>query len=65
MRSWYDEQTLEFLKDSTNFWWRISWNYQSNWRVLHVDGLEGFVYSPKLPVSTGKPIKFFTYPEEA
>jgi hypothetical protein len=63
-RSWYDEETLKFLQPSW-FWWRLSWNYQSNWRVLHIDGLEGFVFTPKLPASRGERIKFFTYAEEA
>jgi hypothetical protein len=55
----------EFMRMSM-FWWRQGYRYQSNWRVLHVDGMEGYIFSGvKLPQSTGKSIKFFSYKETA
>lgn len=57
-----DEVLREQLRLSALFFRKLSWIYKSNWRVLHIDGLEGLVYNPKLPVSTGKKIQFFKYP---
>jgi hypothetical protein len=62
---YYDPQFLKEFIGSTMFFWRMSYRYTSNWRILHIDGLEGFIFGTNLPVSTGKPIKFFTYAEKA
>jgi hypothetical protein len=40
-----------------------SWCYRSNWRVLHVDGIEGMVYA-RLPIPRGEKRNFFTYAEQ-
>lgn len=45
------------------FWWREGYVYASNWRNLHVDGLEGRIFSRDLPVSKGGQIQFFNYRE--
>ena len=65
-KMYYDPDYFQWFSDLNMFWWRQSYRYVSNWRILQVDGLEGFIFSQaKLPVSTGKKIKFFTYAEEA
>ena len=62
---YYDPDFFKDFMRTTMVFWRMSYRYTSNWRMLHVDGLEGFIFGRNLPVSTGKPIKFFTYAEEA
>ncbi len=37
----FDRDLLENLRGSMSIWWKMSWRYYSNWRVLHIDGLEG------------------------
>ena len=62
---YYDPDFFKDFMRTTMVFWRMSYRYTSNWRMLHVDGLEGFIFGRNLPVSTGKQIKFFTYAEEA
>lgn len=60
----FDRDMIENLKDNM-FWWRVTWVYRSNWRALHIDGLEGCVYNPMLiPESLGGRIQFFNYKVE-
>jgi hypothetical protein len=47
------------------FWWRMTYVYKSNWRVLHIDGVEGLLWSPRLPIANGRPINLFPYGEAA
>ena len=54
---YFDREMLNSLKFS-NFWWKMTWVYRSNWRVLHIDGFEPFI--PPLP--RGQRI-FFNYAE--
>ena len=57
----FDSNIIELLKDHL-FWWRMSYIYVSIWRNLHIDGFEGYLWSPRLPRPTGDPQKiFFTY----
>lgn len=56
----YDLEFLKILRDNM-FWWKLSWVYRSNWRVLHIDGFEGPTHP--LPVNRGQQIKFFSYAE--
>lgn len=37
----FDRDLVENLKSSMSIWWKMSWRYYSNWRVLHIDGFEG------------------------
>lgn len=53
-----DLEVFRSLRDSATAFWKMAWVYRSNWRVLHIDGLEG---GRKIPISTGKPIQFFQY----
>jgi hypothetical protein len=59
--NYYDAAVIEQLFKSHHFWGRYSWYYRSNWRVLHIDGMEGYVFSPNLPTAQGNSIKFFQY----
>ncbi len=44
------------------FWWRQSYRYRSNWRTLHVDGLEGDIFGNRdLPSCGGEKFQFFRY----
>ena len=63
--NYYDAEVVRDLFKSHHFWGRMSWYYRSNWRILHIDGMEGYVFSPKLPVSSGKKIQFFQYKLDA
>ena len=57
----YDAEFAKSLKDHL-VWWRMSYRYVSIWRNLHIDGFEGYLWSPRLPRPTGDPQKiFFTY----
>ena len=51
----------EWWNESSTMWWRMTWVYRSNWRVMHVDGFERSPYS--LPERRGREIKFFNYAE--
>jgi hypothetical protein len=59
--NYYDAEVVRDLFKNHHFWGRFNWYYRSNWRVLHIDGMEGYVFSPKLPVSQGKQIQLFSY----
>lgn len=53
----YDNELIESLKD--NMWlWKLTHQYRSNWRVLHIDGIEGYPSFRALPSHIGEPIKF-------
>jgi hypothetical protein len=54
---YFDKEILESLKDNM-FWWRLSWHYRSNWRVLHIDGFETGI---KIPMNMGHTQVFFNY----
>lgn len=56
----FDPEFVKKLRD-TMFCWKLFWSYQSNWRVLHIDGFEGPTH--KFPVRTGEPVRFFSYAE--
>ena len=57
---WFDRDLIQALKEEAGFLWRLSWIYRSNWRVLHIDGLEG---GRRIPIFTGKMRQFFQYAE--
>jgi hypothetical protein len=58
---YFDKEVLKTLKDSM-FWWRLSYRYQSIWRVLHIDGLEGYLWNRAgLPQYQGVRYQFFQY----
>ena len=63
----FDREFLENLKSSMSIWWKMSWRYYSNWRILHIDGLEGCdadgIKSSGIPENLGSHVKykFFTY----
>ncbi len=64
----YDSNLLKVARDTFNaiFWWKLSWVYFSNWRVLHIDGLEGSVYNRNgIPGHQGYKIKFTFHTPEA
>lgn len=57
----FDSELIERLKDNM-FWWRMSFIYHSNWRVLHVDGFEDYIFGGRpLPTNMGERVQFFTY----
>ncbi len=57
----FDRELIENLKDNL-FWWRLSFVYRSNWRVLHVDRFEGCIFNPgHLPWHAGERVQFFNY----
>jgi hypothetical protein len=58
---YFDKDIVEYLKDVDMFWWRISWVYRSNWRILHIDGFEG---GRRIPISMRKSIPWFSYAED-
>jgi hypothetical protein len=59
---YFDPELIKSLKDNNMFWWRLSYVYRSNWRVLHVDGLEGYVFGGHpLPSNLGERVQFFNY----
>lgn len=37
----FDLGLLENLKSQMSIFWKMSWRYYSNWRVLHIDDFEG------------------------
>ena len=55
---YFDRELIENLRDEAGFWWKLSWVYRSNWRILHIDGLEG---GRRIPICTGKLFQFFQY----
>ena len=63
----FDRDLLENLKSSMCIFWKMSWRYYSNWRVLHIDGFEGCDADGHkhsgIPTVGLNPIKyqFFTY----
>lgn len=57
----FDRGFLDSMRDNM-FWWKISWVYRSNWRVLHIDGFET---GRRLPIDMGHARTFFTYKTEA
>jgi hypothetical protein len=62
----YDTEVLKSLKNSMLFWWRLSYRYQSLWRVLHIDGFEGYLWNrSELPKHQGYQIQFFQYENNA
>lgn len=62
---WYNPEIIELLKQRISPWWKMSWRYTSNWRILHIDGIEGCnadgKRAPGLPENLGKRIEFFHY----
>lgn len=64
-KMYYDPALFKDLMRMSMFWWRQSYRYRSNWRVLHVDGMEGAIFyiSRELPCSRGGQIQIFTYKE--
>jgi hypothetical protein len=54
---YFDREILEHLRDDM-FWWKLSWRYRSNWRVLHIDGFEKGI---ALPMHAGHTRVFFNY----
>lgn len=49
---------LQLLRENLHLW-RMTRNYVSNWRELHIDGFEGSGHD--LPCRAGKMIQFFNY----
>ena len=64
-KMYYDLDILKQLGWTFMFWWRQSYRYRSNWRILHVDGMEGAIFyiSRELPCKKGGQIQFFNYRE--
>lgn len=58
IRDWIDKQFIEQFKHEVSIFRKLSWVYRSNWRVLHIDGLEG---SRRTAIKTGPIRQFFTY----
>jgi hypothetical protein len=57
----FDRELIEKSRDSL-LWWRLLFVYRSNWRVLHIDGLEGAIFNPGgIPRCTGERVQFFNY----
>jgi hypothetical protein len=56
----YSQQLIADLKDTFSeqfaIMWRMTWQYRSNWRVLHIDNFEG---SGPLPSRAGRTVQFF------
>ena len=44
---YYDPDFFKDFMRTTMVFWRMSYRYTSNWRMLHVDGLEGFILDRK------------------
>lgn len=61
LNHYFDTEMLHCLLEDTSILWKMSWKYQSNWRILHIDGFEGGI---RLPVHTGSTIQFFNYEEK-
>ncbi len=60
----YDRTLLNSLKDNL-FWWRMSYQYWSLWRNLHIDGFEGYIWNrSEFPKYQGVHYKFFEYASE-
>lgn len=59
-RVFYDKALLDVLFQPSPFFERP---YRSNWRILHVDGFEGF--KNKLTLCRGRLLRFFEYSEFA
>ena len=57
---YFDREMLNSLKFS-NFWWKMTWIYRSNWRILHIDGFERNPFS--MPITRGQQRTFFNYAE--
>jgi len=47
-----------FGRDLTTALWRLGWTYQSNWRILHIDGFE---YGTAIPERKDELRFFFSY----
>lgn len=58
----FDAKLVDWMKRELSMFWALTWVYHSNWRVLHVDGFDGY----RIPiVSYGfKMRKFFNYATE-
>jgi hypothetical protein len=53
----YDREIFKMLSDGM-FFWRLSYQYLSNWRNLHVDGFEGYIWNrAELPKPQGYRIR--------
>jgi hypothetical protein len=65
----FDADLLKSLKSNMSIFWKMSWRYYSNWRVLHIDGLEGCDADGHkgrgIPHAGFSPVRyqFFQYPE--
>ena len=57
---YYDRELMIQLKQGTGLLWLLGRSYQSNWRVLRIDGFEG---SRRLPISIGRIRMLFHYEE--
>lgn len=57
----WEQTILESFREHSTGFWRMTWVYRSNWRVMHIDGFERSPYS--LPERRGREIKFFNYAE--
>ena len=61
----YDPLIVEAMKNGTTFWWRMAYWYTSNWRVLRIDGFEGYIFARHLlPVHKGRKFEFFGYSDK-
>ena len=59
---YFDWPALQRMRSDSMFWWRMSYKYASNWRILHIDGFEGYLWNRKgLPGHQGSNAIFFTY----
>lgn len=61
---YFDRELMKAMREPSPFW-RLSWVYRSNWRVLHIDGLEGGL---RLKMNMGKvrqPFQYFQYAEKS
>lgn len=47
----YSKELIGMLEKEDSIFQKVFWSYRSNWRILHIDGLEG---GRKLKVSLGK-----------
>lgn len=57
----YDSAQVESLREIfEKAAWALTHKYNSIWRVLHIDGLEGYPAAQPLPCATGRNISFFS-----
>lgn len=56
---YYDRDIVKMFKRECDMFWKLAWVYRSNWRVLHIDGFDGYRFPFR--TGSGKLRQFFSY----